>query len=312
MAIQIIHTLNMEKEEWIEWRRSGIGGSDIGSILGFNKYSSPMKVYLSKIGEYDEEVNNDAVYWGNVLEDVVAKEFSKRTGYKVRRNNFLLQHPKYPFLQANVDRMIISKEKGNGILECKTASEYLKNSWEDDEVPPNYYLQVQHYLAVTGLKWGALAVLIGGRDFRYFEIKRDDELIEQMIQQAKFFWEQYVEKRDPPPIDGSDSSVNLLSSLYPESVPETQIELPGEALGFMKEYEEAKKQEDFYKQQKREAENKIKSILGDNEQGILGDYKVTWKTVNSTRLDTKLLKAEQPDIFEKYSKVSSSRRFTIK
>lgn len=312
MAIQVVHTLDMNKDEWLEWRKSGLGGSDIGAILNFNKYKKPMQVYLEKIGEYEEEVNNDAVYWGNVLEDVVAKEFSKQTGYKVRRNNFLLQHPKYPFLQANVDRMIISKEKGNGVLECKTASEYLKEQWSNDEVPVSYYLQVQHYLAVTGLQWGELAVLIGGRDFRHFHIKRDDDLIDQMIQQAKFFWEQYVEKRVAPPIDGSDSSSNILSSLYPESVPKTEIALPPEALMFIEQYEEAKKQEDFAKEQKKEAENKLKSVLGENEQGILDERTITWKSYSSTRLDSKKLKEEEPELFKKYAKTTSSRRFTLK
>lgn len=309
--IQVVHTLDMEREEWLAYRQSGLGGSDIGSILGFNKWKSPMQVYLEKIGEHNEDINSEAAYWGNELEDLVAREYSKRTGYRVRRHNFLLQHPQYPFLQANVDRIIIDKERGNGVLECKTANEYTKKYWEDDEVPPSYYLQVQHYLGVTGLKWGAIAVLIGGQDFRIYPIERDEEIIETIIKEATFFWNEYVEQKKMPPADGSKATSDFLNNLYPETK-ENDIALPTDALALIEQYEQAKEQAAYFDEVKKEAENKLKALLGENEIGLLSDRTVSWKPYSSTRIDSKRLKEEMPEIYERYAKTSNSRRFLIK
>ena len=105
-----------------------------------------------------------SAYFGNVLEEVVAQEFAKRTGLKVQRRNAILQHPAYPWMLANVDRLIVGERIG---LECKTASEYLKKEWEGEEIPVTYLLQCQHYMAVTGYEAWWIAVLIGGNKFVY-------------------------------------------------------------------------------------------------------------------------------------------------
>ena len=118
-------TLDMNRDEWLELRKQGLGGSDAGTVLGFNKYKSPFELYQEKIGEYSEEVDNDAVYFGNALEDFVAQEFAKRTGKKVRRMNKFLVHPEYEFMNANLDRVVVGEK---AILECKTASEYLREA----------------------------------------------------------------------------------------------------------------------------------------------------------------------------------------
>lgn len=132
----LISTVDMNRQEWLDARKNGIGGSDVSAIAGLNKWKSPVGVYLDKIGASpDEDSAGEAAYWGNVMEDVVAQEFSIRTGLRVRRRNAILKHPEYPFMLANVDRLIVGKREG---LECKTASEYLKGSWEDEEIPAAY------------------------------------------------------------------------------------------------------------------------------------------------------------------------------
>lgn len=164
-AVILANTSEMSHEEWLAARRKGIGGSDAAAIAGLNKWKSPVAVYLEKIGQAPEEnVSSEAAYWGTVLEDVVAQEFSKRTGLKVRRRNAILQHPEHSFMLANVDRLIVGEKAG---LECKTASEYLKEEWKDDEVPAQYLIQCQHYMAVTGYDAWWIAVLIGGNKFIY-------------------------------------------------------------------------------------------------------------------------------------------------
>lgn len=139
-------TLEMTHDEWLLDRRKGIGGSDVATILGLNKWKSPYQLWLEKTGQIDlEHTESEPAYWGNVLEEVVAKEFQERTGKKVRRKNQVFEHPLHPFLRANIDRDVVGE---NALLECKTANAFLGKEWEGDEVPLSYLCQVQHYMNV--------------------------------------------------------------------------------------------------------------------------------------------------------------------
>ncbi|RXU75170.1 phage tail tape measure protein [Enterococcus faecium] len=169
-------TLEMSRQEWIEDRKKGIGGSDVGTILGLNKWKSPYQLWLEKTGQVVlEETASEPAYWGNILEEVVAKEFQERTGKKVRRRNQVFEHPLHPFLRANIDRDVVGE---NAILECKTANQFLGKEWEGEEVPLSYLCQVQHYMNVLNKDYCYIAVLIGGQKFIWKRIERDQELID--------------------------------------------------------------------------------------------------------------------------------------
>jgi putative phage-type endonuclease len=309
MAFKVLASTNqMEHQEWLEQRKKGLGGSDIAALFGLNKWKSAIKLYLEKIGEAPEQEAGEAAYWGNVLEEVVAQEFAKRTGMKVRRRNAILQHEEYDYMLANVDRLIVGKKEG---LECKTASEYLKGEWDEEQVPDAYFIQCQWYMFITGYDLWHLAVLIGGNKFRHFEVKRDDELIEILKNKAVEFWTEHVIPKNPPPFDGSQASTDLLSALYPDSTGQ-DIDLPGYLEEKLKTYDYLKEQLDEVKEEKQAIENEIKGLMGESERGFIGERKITWKTVKSQRLDSKALKKDHPDLFEEYAKESSSRRFTIK
>lgn len=305
----LARTLNMDRESWLEIRRKGIGGSDAAAIAGLSKYKSPVAVYLEKTGQLEQEEPGEAAYWGNVLEDIVAKEFAARTGLKVKRRNAILQHPEYPFMLANIDRELVGQKVG---LECKTASAYLKDLWEGDEVPMQYLLQCQHYMAVTGYQAWYIAVLIGGNTFVHKRIERDDELIEQLIAIEKDFWENHVLPRVPPMLDGSEASGELLKKMHPVADKGTETELPLEADELLEQLDAAKEEAKAASERVSEIENRLKAMLGDHEAGLARHYQVTWKNVTSRRIDSKALKAEHPDIYEKFAKQSISRRFSVK
>lgn len=313
MAIRVTNTADMSRDLWLRFRRKGLGGSDIGALMGFNKWKSPMDIYLDKIGGLpDQDETSEAAYFGNRLESFVAEEFTLRTGLKVRKNNFLLQHDEHPFLLANVDRVIVaSGEDGPGILECKTASEYLKDSWNEEEIPPSYLLQLQHYLGVTGYKYGYIAALIGGNKFFCKRIERDDELIDLMISKASDFWNNHVIPQNPPEWDGSAASSDLLTKIYPEGISDTTL-LPPTAEDYIREFEKAKENEKFWKVEKDNYANKLKGILGECDTGLAGERKVIWKNQSRSSVDTKRLKEELPEIHEQYLKTSTFRKFDIK
>jgi len=306
----LVITKEMAHEQWLAARKAGIGGSDASAIAGLNKWKSPISVYMDKVGESPEEdIQSEAAHFGNVLEEVVAQEFSSRTGLKVRKRNAILQHPDYPWMLANVDRLIIGEKVG---LECKTASEYLKKEWEGEEIPTSYLIQCQHYMAVTGYEAWWIAVLIGGNKFIYKKIERDEEVIQYLIDIEKDFWQNHVEKLAPPMFDGSDASTNLLKQMYPEGYDGSEVDLPSEAQDHILSIQNISEQIKELETQKKERENKIKAMIGDQEKGIIGDYQATWKTVYSQRFDTKGFKSKHPELYEEFAKESVSRRFSVK
>lgn len=305
----LISTADMNRQEWLKARRAGIGGSDVSAIAGLNKWKSPVAVYLDKVGEAPEDEAGEAAYWGNVMEDIVAQEFTKRSGMKVRRRNAILKHAEYPWMLANVDRLIVGKKEG---LECKTASEFMKGEWEGEEIPAAYLLQIQHYMAVTGFKAWWIAVLLGGNKFHYKRIERDEEIIQYLIEIEKDFWLNHVEPQNPPAFDGSDASADLLKALYPQSEPDSEIHLPKDAEALVEALDAINAELKETERQKKEYENQLKNMLKDYEKGFIGDRLVTWKSYVSNRLDTKRLKAEQPEIYEQYINQTTSRRFSVK
>lgn len=308
-----INTKNMTEEEWLEVRRYSIGGSDAGAILGFNKYESPFSLYQKKLHPelFEQDLSdNEFIYWGNTLEDIVAKEFERRTGKKVRRHNSMMYHkdPEYNFMSANVDRVVISEK---AILECKTASEYKKDEWKDGNVPASYMAQCYHYLAVTGYERAYIAVLIGGNHFVWTTIERDEEIIESIMQTEKDFWDNHILKEIPPEADGSSATSEALNKLWQETT-DNEVSFDDQQAAHFKALQAENKIIKEAKERKMYHENKIKEMLGDSEVGASSQYRATWKPQTSIRLDTKRLKKERPELFDEYAKESKSRPLKVK
>ncbi len=309
MAKVLVPTKGMPRDEWLAWRRRGIGGSDAPAIAGLDPYRSPVRVWLEKTGQVEPEPAGEAALWGTLLEPVVADEWSRRTGKRVRRRNAILQHPEHPWMLANIDREIVGEK---AILEVKTTSAWHRNEVAEDKLPDRYIIQAQHCLAVTGYDRCYFAVLVGGQRLITTHVDRDEELITHLIEIERDFW-RHVEAGTMPPVDGSDDAAELLSRMYPDANPDSIAVLPAEAEDLVRQWHEAKAAEREAAARRQEAENKLKAMLGDRAVGRLyGVDVVTWKTVTQTRLDTKRLRAERPDIFEQYATTTTYRRFDVK
>ncbi len=146
----LTNTRNMQKEEWLKWRKEGIGGSDVSIICGINKYKSALELWMEKRGYKESGEAGESAYWGSTLEPIIREEFTKRTNLEVDTISLMLKHPKYDFMLANVDGIVNDNEGKKCIFEAKTASAYKLDQWKDDEIPETYMLQIQHYMAVTG------------------------------------------------------------------------------------------------------------------------------------------------------------------
>lgn len=235
----------------------------------------------------------------------------KRSGLQVDTINLMLKHPEHEFMLANVDGIVTDHEGRKCIFEAKTASAYKLDQWKDDEIPESYMLQIQHYIAVTGYERAYIAVLIGGNTFKYTVVDKDEELISMIMQIEKQFWD-YVTSDIAPEVDGSESCTNMLNNLYASSKKGNSIILPDEAQTIIEEYNKNKEQESYYTEKKNECVNKLKSLIEENEVAKINNSTITWKSSTSERIDTKKLKEEQPEIYNKYLKKINMRRFVIK
>lgn len=304
----LVRTTDMDHSEWLKWRKKGIGGSDAAAIAGLNPWKSPIAVYLDKIGETEPIEDNERMRIGRDLEDYVAKRFVEATGMKVRRRNAILQHSEYPFMLANVDRLIVGKKEG---LECKVTNSYAKKEWED-EIPIYYEIQCHHYMAVTGYKAWWIACLIGNEKFVYKRIERDEEVIKNLIKIEREFWENYVIPRQMPAPDGSDAATEIIKKMYPNSNPEQVIKLPKSYESKLQRLDEIKELISKLDKEKKQLEQEIQVKMGENEIAIIGDRRVTWKTIHSNRFDSKRFKQDYPDLYKKYTNETSYRKFQIK
>lgn len=309
-CVKVVNVNSISHDEWLKYRKDGIGGSDIGAIVGMNPYRGAFDVFVDKTTDESPDISDrDPVYWGTVLEPIVAKEFEKRSGKKVRRCNFILRSAESPFAFADVDRLVDGEDAG---LECKTTNAFNCKEWENDEVPASYVLQCQWYMYVTGYSKWYIACLIGGQRFVWSEIKRDDDLIKMLVSRAREFWDN-VQNGIPPDIDGSDSCTEYLNSRYSSDNAETVI-FTSDIAGAAAELCEVKKQEKALKEYKAALENKIKQYMGEAQAGECERYSVSWKTQRGTpRFDRESLIEDYgiTDISDYYTE-TKIRKFTIK
>lgn len=304
---KLVSTLGIEKEEWLRYRKGGIGGSDAGAVCGLNPYRTAMEVYYDKTSDEIEEMDNEAMRQGREFEEYVARRFMEATGKKVRRANALYYDERCPFMYADVDRLVVGENAG---LECKTASPYMADQWKDGKIPLSYQIQCYHYMAVFQADAWYIAVLIYGKEFQFHRIERDEAVISDLIRIEENFWKDHVEKKILPEPDGSKVADSMIAERFKKS---QGISLP--LMGFdekLKRRQELVEIMARMETEKKKIEQELKLYLGEAEIAENEHFRVSWKTVNSSRLDEKLLKAEMPETYEKYKKSVSSRRFTVK
>lgn len=309
---RLVSTVDMPKEDWLRWRKTGITGTDAGAICGLNPYASAFSVYQDKITDAVEEFDNESMRQGRDMEAYVASRFEEETGYKVRRANAIFQNEEHPFMLADFDRLIVGLPNGEKAgLECKTVSPYSADKWAEGNIPLHYQMQVQHYLAVSGYDCWYVAALIFGREFIIRKIERDEELIQNLITIEERFWNENVLARVMPDPDGSRDCAEQIAKLYFKSDKEKTIELLG-VDSELRRREEVVALIDKLEKEKAIIDQKIQLQLEDAAYGESSEYRVSWVSSESRRLDTKKLKAEKPEVYDQYCKTSSSRRFMVK
>lgn len=308
-AVELAKTLDMPREQWLELRKKGIGGSDSAAIVGLDRYRSPFDVYADKLGLKPEQPDNEAMRQGRDLEQYVAERFMEATGKKVRQRNAILQHPEHHWMLANIDRRVVGENAG---FEAKTTSVLNRTKFAQGEFPPNYYVQCVHYMAVTGADRWYLGVLVLNKAFHVFTIERDEAEINALIEAEKDFWENHVLKQIPPAPDGSEATSEVIKHLFPEAREREEVALYGHEEK-IQQYLELDARVKELTQERDAIKQELQLAMADAEIGRAQGYVVEWKNQTRQALDTQRLKKEQTEIYEKYLKPAQTvRRFMIK
>lgn len=316
-VLRLVSTKDLSRDAWLDVRKRGIGSSDSSAAIGLNPYKSQLELWLEKtnrdqgLAKPDPDDDTAPVFWGVILEPIVASQYQRRTGNKVRKVNAVLQHPEIPWMLANIDREVVGSAEVQ-ILECKTAGINGARLWRDG-VPKYVEVQVMHQLAVTGKQAADVAVLLGGQQLEVYRIERDELLIQHLIELERQFWH-YVETDTPPPADGSDSAEQALRLLYPEDDGEerdfSQDTELSEAFCTLKHVRLTLTE---LNQREGELKQQLQQAMGTASKARFADGSISWKKArDSLGVDTSALFKDHPDLKARYQTTRpGSRRFLV-
>lgn len=307
MAIEIIR--HKDDTSWLNYRAKGIGSSEVGTILGVNKWQTPYGLWQIKKGHTHPKEETIATRIGHELEPFVAQLYEEATGNKIDKateGNWSIRNDIRPYTIASPDRICTSAKDGHSILlECKTTQQPI----DENNLPPSWFCQVQYLLACSGLKDGAIAWIVGNRDFGTKRIIRDDNFLKWMFERLDKFWYNCIVNNTPP----EPTNVEDIEIMFPHPNPRKSIEA-NEKICKTIEVIRAKQQE--FGRIKKELDDlkcEVRTYMTDaHSLTINGQIAATLTEYTSNRLDGQKLKAEMPDLYAKYTRSDSATTLRFK
>jgi putative phage-type endonuclease len=307
-------------EDFVRMRRTYLGGSDAGAILGMSPYSSPLSVYCAKKGLWEPE-DNEAMLWGRLLEPVIRDQWQERhPEFAIEQDPNIYRHPELEWMGGTIDGGVteLVGEPPDTIfgqrfgLEIKTGSEYAKE-WGADEVPDHYYAQVQHYMALLDLP-GFWVVALLGRKMVERYVPRNDEFIKYMLEEEQKFWETYIVPGKMPDPIGLSIDGDLLSMLYKEAVEQDPTPVLDEDIGKLVEvYEGFKKVMEDTEKDVARCKQLIEFAMGSAKVAKAGPYQLTWSRWTTKRFNGKAFAKDHPEEYEQYkTQEVNTGRLTVK
>jgi len=323
-----ISTVNMPREDWLKHRMVGIGGSDVGAILGLSKWKTPLQVWEEKKGIAPPQEETPAMKRGILLEPSVIKDWEIETKRVAKEEKAIHFHPEHDILLANTDSLILDNGDGmgTGILEAKTVAEIAYSAW-DGNIPIYYYVQLQHYLNVMGLKWGEFSIWIlgWGIDSDRFPVVRDETLIDNMTNELMEWWMNHIVKDIPPPMKEADTALA-------KALTGSRVEATDKMLSICNDLNAARAEHKRAEERKDVLAATVKEYMQDSESLYHGDMLlVTYKNQNEFQedefttnhselakryqkisIDKAELKKGEKGLYKQYSEPIGTRKFLLK
>jgi len=298
-----------ERAAWLKERRKGLGGTDIASIMVASSEPSerdgcfersPFQIWSDKTGRgAKEQSDNPFLMRGRVMEKYVCELYELHLGEGCRLwEKGLTWHPTRPRIFGTPDRLV----EHNGVtfgMDAKTRRR--RRGWGKTgttDIPLDVELQMRAYMEIFDAPYWDIATLFGLDDFRVYRLERDKDLGSSILDIAEDWWDQYVEKEEPPMVDGSDLARETLGRLHPRV--EEEILRPA-SVEEREIYNQIIKMRDEHNQlsdKKSELENRLRACIGDS-LGIAG--LATWKPTKPRKnFDKKSFMADHPDLYKAY------------
>ena len=332
----LVSTADLSRDEWLEHRRNGIGGSEAASIIGQSKWASPYTVWGDKTGIAPSTFEgNEATEFGNLLELPVAQRYAQVTNKAVVAVPAILYSISHPFMLANVDYFIVPASDefpagkvtvaddwfypiaiAQAILEIKTTGIVGRASreWENDSVPVTYEYQGLHYSAVTGIRDVVFCALVGGQGLVIRERTYSDEQTAWLERMETDFWKMVEGKVPPAPI-GIEADFALLKSQYPQSTEGVSVEADDFVADLVAQYRTLNAELTTLEAQVKEVRASLEQYIGSAEELTYGgETLVTYKSNKSrSSLNTKALAEAHPAIVAEFTETKPGARvFRVK
>ena len=315
----------LNNQDFTHNRGGFLGGSEIGAIVGVSKYRSAIDVWLEKTGKRVTTKNSLALRFGSFAEDFIASEYARHIELPVVAHEGPMLHRDHRYLAGHIDRFVLPRSdvalfddlgrlQATKLLECKTANGFTQQEWGEpgtDAIPLPYLCQCLWYLELTQLPSIDLAVLIGGSDFRIYTVEADRPLQQLLVEKAVHFWSEYVMKDCPPP----PQSKSDCQALFARSTPSKSLEASEATRALIAELQALEDSISHEEERISSIKQTIMQTMADAETlTIEGKPIVTWKAPKSTtRIDTKRLSSEHPELVKHYQiTAASARRFVVK
>lgn len=268
-----VATATMDDATWLAARRKVLTATDSPAILGVHPRKSAYQVFVEKTEGVELTPIDERMRWGQRHEPTIAAAYQEETGRQVLSPPQRLSlHATIPWMGASLDRMVVDAERGPGVLELKTTAKDVSR-----DLPVYWEVQVAHQMEVAGVTWGSIAVLIGGNRMVSFDLDRNDRFMRGLLRKLEAFWKEHVEKRVPPPVDGSESCARALAAYYAAAT-EKSVELPPESAQWAREYLTAQGELRIWEARKTKAQNSICAALGEATLGTAADgTRFSWR-----------------------------------
>lgn len=310
-------------EEWLALRNEGIGASEVGTIMLCNPWQTKYQLWRRKKG-LDENVENDAMLWGHLLEESCAQLFAIKTGAEIVKSSakeIMYIHDKKPFMRISPDRLYYEqgakKTKNNlRLLECKTTEKPI----DPNAIPRQYMCQCQYQMHVTGIHVCTLAwMVLSTRSFDYKTITYDPLFCNAMEKYVEKFWNENIVANVEPPVENSEDA----KMKWPKAIVGSKLDATEEDIVIVNELAEVKAQIKAYESdceyvslvaREKELTEKLKVRMADNENMVFGDnLLLTYKSGKDKQIfDEKKAIEMHPELAELYSTKPGNRTMLIK
>ena len=304
-----------DRTEWLKYRESGIGSSEVATIVGLNPFETPYQLWRRKVGLDAPKQENFAMKAGHYLEDAVSLFWQDETGQQVIKSSagdWIIQDNERKYLQVSPDRTFWLRDmphnnENKGILEIKTT----QKSIDEDDIPKHWFCQVQYQLGVAGYKQGSLAWLTQGREFGYKDLAFVPDFYAWLVEEVDKFWIDNVLNKAEP----TAANVQDILLKYNSHTDGKIIEVNEEIFAAYNELKQVKDELAEIEARKTALESKIKMGFGDAEAiSFAGQTLATWKAPKaSEKFDAKAFQAAHPDIAKEFTfPTNGARRFLLK